>query len=170
MGYQLIETIEVGSGGAASIEFTAIPQDGVDLQVLVSARNTTGGTFDIRPTLFNGDTGIVYTARMLTGDGSTATSTQEGPTDRAVMRGVVKSTDTANTFGNGSMYISNYTSSSSKSFSIETVTENNATAAQAEIRAGIYTGTSPITTILLDCQAGNFAEYSTASLYKITAD
>jgi hypothetical protein len=29
MGYQLIETIEVGSGGAASIEFTSIPQDGV---------------------------------------------------------------------------------------------------------------------------------------------
>ena len=35
MGYQLIETITLASS-ASSIEFTSIPQDGVDLVILLS--------------------------------------------------------------------------------------------------------------------------------------
>ena len=40
MGMQLIEHIEVGSGGAASIEFTGIDQTGQDLLLKVSSRNS----------------------------------------------------------------------------------------------------------------------------------
>ena len=35
----LIETVTVGSGGAASIEWTAINQDGQDLVIVLSSRN-----------------------------------------------------------------------------------------------------------------------------------
>jgi len=32
MSFELVETVTVGAGGASSIEFTSIPQDGTDLQ------------------------------------------------------------------------------------------------------------------------------------------
>lgn len=166
MAMELVAEYEIGSGGAASIEFTSIPQDGVDLLLVVSPRNTST-SFDIKPITFNGDTGTNYSSIMLTGSGSGVVSTSEGPTDRTVMRALTKSTDTSNTFGSGSMYISNYTSSATKSISVDTVTENNSTAVNTEIRATSYTGTSAITSILLDTGVGNFGQYSTASLYKI---
>jgi hypothetical protein len=37
--YEAIATVEVGSGGAATIEFTSIPATYTDLVVKVSARN-----------------------------------------------------------------------------------------------------------------------------------
>jgi hypothetical protein len=40
--YEAIETVEVGSGGAADIEFTSIPGTYTDLVVKVSARNARG--------------------------------------------------------------------------------------------------------------------------------
>jgi hypothetical protein len=54
MGYQLIEHIEVGSGGAASIEFTGIPQDGVDLVLLASLRTDATGDLASISTKLNG--------------------------------------------------------------------------------------------------------------------
>ena len=42
MGMTLIETVEVGAGGASSIQFDSIPQDGIDLVIRMSARNEVG--------------------------------------------------------------------------------------------------------------------------------
>jgi hypothetical protein len=40
-----IDTVTVGSGGAASIEFTNIPQTYTDLQIVLSARSATSDVF-----------------------------------------------------------------------------------------------------------------------------
>jgi hypothetical protein len=160
MGYQLIETVIVGSGGAASIEFTGIPQDGVDLQILVSARTTaTDYGMLVR---FNGDTTNV-TSAVLRGEGSSADST----TFNGLNGAMSKSDQTANTFGNASVYISNYTSGAAKSFSADGVNENNATAANQVLSANSWSGTSAITSVTISNPSGNLAQYSTASLYKI---
>jgi hypothetical protein len=37
--YKLIETVTVGSGGAANIEFTSIPQTYTDLKLVISGKN-----------------------------------------------------------------------------------------------------------------------------------
>tara|TARA_R110000764_G_scaffold238720_1_gene336323 strand:- start:66 stop:371 length:306 start_codon:yes stop_codon:yes gene_type:complete len=74
---------------------------------------------------------------------------------------------TFNTFGNLSIYVSNYASTANKSVSIDAVTENNATAAKQELTAGSYSTSSGITSLQL---IKAFAEFSTASIYKITAD
>jgi len=42
---QLIERVEVGPGGAASIDFTNIPQDGAHLVVVASLRSSQTGSF-----------------------------------------------------------------------------------------------------------------------------
>jgi hypothetical protein len=163
MGYQLVETIEVGSGGAASIEFTGIPQDGVGLQILVSGRLT--GSADAADLRFNSDSGNNYSQIRLTGTGSAVSS--YGFTADRINVEFSGNNQTANTFGNLSIYVSNYASTANKSVSIDAVTENNATAAKQELTAGSYSTSSGITSLKL---IKAFAEFSTASIYKITAD
>jgi hypothetical protein len=77
---------------------------------------------------------------------------------------------TANTFGSGSLYIPNYTSTIAKSVSIDNVYENNATGAGQNL----YALSAPVTTGITSITLGEgssglgYAQYSTASLYGIT--
>ena len=160
---ELIETVTVGSGGQASIEFTSIAADWTDLYCVVSSRtNDTGGAiFYLRP---NGvTTNLTY--RQLRGSGSAVASTTA-----AEIAFRTTSTDrTSNTFGSGSFYIPNYASSSYKSVSGEGVEENNATQAYSNIVAGLWSSTSAITSLTLVPSGGTFLEHSTASLYGIAS-
>jgi hypothetical protein len=158
MTMQLIETKTLGTA-AASIEFTSIPQDGTDLVAFVSAR-TSAFTVGIR-IAFN--TGGTYSVRRLNGSGS-GTSTD---TSRDEML-TTFSGDTANAFSSGSLYVPNYTSSNAKAFSADSVTENNATQAFQLIMAGLWSGTSAVTSLTFTTGSGNFTIGTTISLYKIT--
>jgi hypothetical protein len=163
MGYQLIETIEVPSGGAASIEFTGIPQDGVDLVLAFSGRgDTTSQAVKIQP---NSATTNLLTVRLY-GTGSSVVSL----TDTSIYAWTEQSSYTANTFSSNEIYFSNYAGATAKSISINGANENNATLAFADISAGSWNDTSAITSIKLLPTSGNLVEHSTASLYKVTAD
>ena len=163
MGYQLIETIEVGAGGAASIEFTGIPQDAVDLVVKISSRLSDNVT--VNYVRLNGSTSN-HSYRELDGNGSGASSNFGGGFQVATgFSGAPSST-----FSSASIYISNYSSSLAKSMSADSVNENNGTFANARMIAGLYNDTASITSLKLVAGSGNYVEYSTASLYKITAD
>lgn len=161
MTMTLVETIEVGSGGAASITFSGIPSDADDLLILFSARSTS-----TTQALYMGinNEAVDVTGRRLTGTGSGVSSATTGS---GFFGYPSLSTDTSNTFGNLSIYIPNYTSAANKSISVDTVSENNATAANQGIFALTWASTDAITQIRL-LTAGNLAQYSTASLYKIT--
>lgn len=154
MAMELIETIEVGAGGAASIEFTSIPQDGVDLLCLLSGRDTSGLYSATAYPLFNGTN--PSGGKELIGDGSNVYTSS---IDRIRLPA---SGSTANTFGSINIYISNYTNSNF-SWSIDCVTENNGTSADQSIVTQTATN-GPLTALELDA---NFVQYSTASLYKI---
>ena len=160
MSMELIETIEVGAGGASSIEFTSIPQDGVDLLCVVSARNSWSAADRTAVIAINGSTAD-KSGIKLQGNGSSVSSGSN------VNFTVQAATTTANTFTSVQLYFSNYTSSSNKSFAIEQATENNATAVEHLIQANLWSQTSAITSLGFSFGDGNFVEYSTASLYKI---
>tara|TARA_R110000764_G_scaffold168016_1_gene255248 strand:+ start:108 stop:602 length:495 start_codon:yes stop_codon:yes gene_type:complete len=164
MGMTLIETIEVGSGGAASIEFTGIAGTGQDLVILMSAR---GGN-ELTDLSFNSDTGTNYTYVNLKGTGSTASS-QNSSSEAIRFYGITEDSRTANTFSNAEIRISNYASTTAKSVSIDGVTENNATYAIMATVAGQYSGTSAITSLKLASNGDVLDQYSTASLYMVTA-
>lgn len=163
MGYELIETVEVGSGGASSIEFTSIPDDGVDLVLVVSARNASGNDAFLK---INGAT-TNFTSKHLNGTGSVVSSFSR--TDGFIGH-FNPAGSTANTFGSMRILFSNYASATNKSFSIDSVTENNATLANIFLTAGLWSNTAAITSVTALAASGNLVEYSTASLYKITAD
>ena len=167
MAMTLVSTTQVPSGGAASIEFTNIPQTGKDLLILVSTRLTTNSASYLNMRL-NGNTGNVYSWRRLVGNGSTASS--DGlANDSYIIGGYgTKNNDTASTFGNTSIYISNYTSTAAKSLSFDGVSENNATSANQSISAASTSSTSAITSFsLINFSTDTFAQHSTVTLYTI---
>jgi hypothetical protein len=164
--YELIEHIEVGSGGAGSITFTStstIPTDYADLVLVYSGRTDRAATDELVYLSFNGET-TGFSSRELDGNGSAAFS---GTVAR--LAGAANgSTSTSNTFSNVSLYFPNYRSSNNKSYSADSVLENNATFGQQIIVAGLRTDTDPIDSITLTPANGNdFVQYSSATLYGI---
>tara|TARA_R110000772_G_scaffold243771_1_gene356742 strand:+ start:375 stop:884 length:510 start_codon:yes stop_codon:yes gene_type:complete len=169
MGMQLIETIEVGVGGAASIEFTGIPQDGVDLLLQVSARMTDGGGLSGWNLKLNSSSAN-FSNRFLRAYYHQATPVVSGTGTTRVLASASGDGATSNTFGNAEVTFSNYTSATGKSWSVNSVAENNSTTAGAAIQAGLWNDTSAITSILIEEPPYSFMQYSSASLYMITAD
>jgi hypothetical protein len=159
--YKLIETVTVGVGGASSIEFTSIPQTYTDLVVKLSLRTSANNV--TAKLEFNGSS-LNLTQRFIQGSGSAASS----GTSSAINLLENPSSATANVFSNNEIYVPNYTGSTYKSVSIDTVTEKNATDAYQRIVAGLWSNVAAITSLTVTCTAsGNFVQYSSASLYGI---
>lgn len=160
--YIAIATVTVGSGGAASMEFASIPGTYTDLLIKLSGRATAD---TVQATVsFNGSTSN-RSNRMLYGNGSSAGS--EALSDMYSYGAVTASTTTANTFSNVEYYIPNYAGSNNKSMSIDSVGENNATLAWSSLVASLWSNTAAITSVKITPGSGNFAQYSTATLYGI---
>jgi hypothetical protein len=162
---KLIETKTLGAG-AASIEFTSIPQTFTDLVLKISSRSTGSASgINLR---FNGDSSGVYDTRRLYGGGSSATSDNFVDQAAAYLGWQTQSTYTANTFSSIDVYIPNYTGSTNKSVSQDGVSENNATTAQQGIHAMLWRNTAAITSLFCSDGGSDFATGSTFSLYGIT--
>lgn len=163
--YKKIASVTVGSGGAASMEFTSIPSTYTDLIVKISgrmARATNGGSVVLS---LNGSTSN-FTYRSVYGQGSSAVSTN-GST--GLIGFAPGANDTASTFGNMEIYIPNYAGSTNKSVSVDSVSENNATEGYDALYAVLWSNTAAITSLnVKDNGASNWVQYSTATLYGIS--
>jgi len=163
--YSLISSVTVGSGGAASIAFTSIAATYTDLLIKFSIITNHSGVSDGLDLTFNSNASS-YTYVYLLGDGSSASSSTGSAKVFAQVNG---NTSTASTFGNGEVYIPNYASSNNKSFSTDSVSETNATGANAWLGANLWANSAAITSISLTPQIGtSFNQYSTAYLYGIS--
>jgi hypothetical protein len=163
--FELIASSTVGSGGASSIDFTSIPSTYTDLCIKVSARTSTGnGTCAIT---FNGSTSG-YSYKYLYGNGST-TNNGSSSSATSIDSGVYNYLgSTANTFANAELYIPNYSGSSNKSVSLDTVNENNATEAYAWLEAALWSNSAAINRVTITAPATfTFVQYSTAYLYGV---
>lgn len=160
-----IYTQTVGASAVFTIGFNNIPQFYTDLMVKFSGRDTNSATATNLFFRLNGDTGNNYSITRLQGNGSAASSDRTSTTN--VLQTVYNAaTSTSNTFSSIDIYLPNYTSSNFKSCLIDTVTENNASAANQELIAGLYRSTNAITS--LQILAGiQFVQNTTASLYGI---
>lgn len=162
--YTLIASY-TATGTVSNIDFTSIPSTYTDLLVKWSTRtpNTTP-TADNIIIRFNGSSSN-GTVRTIYGNGSSAYSAND--TSIYAQGGTVGGAATASTYSNGELYVPNYAGSNNKSVSIDTVTENNATAANASLSAGLWSITTAINQITLVPNYANFSIYSTAYLYGI---
>jgi hypothetical protein len=163
--YTLISSVTVGSGGAANIEFTSIPATYTDLLVKLSARSARAAAATDFVQINLNSSASDFTARGLEGNGAAAISF----TDTVFLGAISSAGGTASTFGSLELYIPNYLRSNNKSFSTDSVSENNATTAFAELTAGLWSQTTAISSIkILSATANNFLQYTTAYLYGIS--
>ena len=161
-----LASVTVGSGGAANIEFTSIPGTYTDLLIKVSARGaSTGGALDRYATFqFNSST-TNRSFRRLYGYGSTAGSDNGTFGYAFSMSGT---TGTASTFCNAELYIPNYAGSTNKSMSQDNAAEQNSSTVNfLDLTATLWENTAAITSIKFVPDTGNFAEFTTATLYGI---
>lgn len=161
MGWQLIESQSL-SASAASVTFSNIPQTYKSLMLTTSVRSTQAATavqLIMRP---NGSSAN-GTNRYLEGTGSAAAS---GTNTTVYMGAIPGSSATSSTFSNDTSVLPNYTSTTAnKPVSIDSVSENNATASWQSLNASLWSSTSAITSIQLVLSAGDFVFGSTFTLY-----
>ena len=165
---QIGSAVTVGSGGAASIDFSAIPSTYTDLVVILSARSSRSNTTDTVFLKFN-NTNTTYTTRRLYGLGSTAGSDTGSAGNGIDIASIDAATSTSSTFNNQQIYIPNYAGSTQKSVSSDSVSENNSSTGNfLNLTAGLWNGTSAINQITLTPDVGSFVQYSTAYLYGVS--
>lgn len=165
--YQAIATSTVGSEGASTIDFVSIPATYNDLLIKVSLRDNRSsfgpGYLHLK---FNDNTSN-YSGKFFntsTDDGSLASQSR---TDDYISFAINTSYSTANTFGNGEIYIPNYTLSQYKSVNGDFVSEdNNASNAVRNMTSFLWSNSAAITKISLYGDT-NFRQNSTATLYGI---
>jgi hypothetical protein len=163
--YTLIGTPQVvGSGGAASVTFSSIPQTYTDLKIVLSARSNYANSPEGAFLTINGST--VFSNKNVFGTGAgTASQGQVGGDAGPFAAG---NNWTANNFSNTEIYIPNYTSSNYKPIGTESVLENNGSGAYEEINAILWSNTSAITSIALSVVNGTlWLQNSTFWLYGI---
>jgi hypothetical protein len=168
--FELIASSTVGSGGAATIDFTSIPSTFTDLVIKISARSDAAGTESEHIYVtFNGSASAQYSMLRLRGTGSAASSYSEASqTSINFFNAVDAAAATANTFSNNELYIPNYAGSTNKSVSFDSVQENNGTTANAVLFAGLWSNTAAINRVTLASSGSNkFVQYSTAYLYGV---
>jgi hypothetical protein len=156
----------VGSGGVATVTFSSIPATYTDLVLYATIRCTTGE--DSAYLRFNNDSGSNYSWKRLLANGASVSTL--GATGQAQIPNLfmVNSGWTGNTFASNMVYIPNYASSNAKSVSIDAAAEANVANPRMNIAAGLWSGTAAISQVNLISGAGNFAQYSTFTLYGIS--
>jgi len=138
------------TASASTITISSIPQTYTDLLIKTSMRSTYPGVNVNWTTIrWNNDGSQLYSSLHLFGTGST--------TNRQYPYYITGDLATASTFANGEIYISDYSSSTSKAITATGFAENNdANNNSITITAATYTGTSGISSIVFFPNGGTF--------------
>lgn len=156
------------TGSATTLEFTSIVGTYTDLIVKMSLRDAATSTRSIAKVTFNGSA-TSYSSRAVYGFDSSSTGSASGASTYIDFNYAVGNTATASTFSNNEMYIPNYSGSNNKSVSIDFTAENNSSTSWIDgLVAGLWSSSAAITQITITAGTGNFAQYSTATLYGIS--
>jgi hypothetical protein len=159
--YTLIEAKTL-STTTASITFTSIPQTYTDLLIKFSTRDNSGSYINNMNININSSSSN-FSGRTIMKLGTGLSSGTE-TTNLAFSTG---STATASTFTNGEVYFPDYTSSSYKSYSADSGSENNAADNGMILEAGLWSNTAAITSITFAPTSASFVSGSTFYLYGI---
>jgi hypothetical protein len=164
--FEAIQTVTVGSGGAAFMSFTSIPSTYKDLMIKVSIRNVYPDVFDQIRMNVNGVSSLdtSFNQRVLR-DFQGAVASYDNPANQIGYAPAANAT--ASVFSSGDVYILNYAGSTYKTIFSDTVQENNASTVILTLSANRWANTAAITSLDIFTPSGNCAQYSTATLYGI---
>ena len=160
--YEPIATFTV-STAQANYTFSSIPGTYTDLVLIIQAKSA--GTISDNSIYFNGDTATNYSATILTGNGSAASSARES--SKAFI--TLDSNAYVDTTGFNLAITSIMNYSNSTTFKTVITRSNNA-ATGVDAVVGLWRSTAAITSITVDLQgASNYAVGTSFTLYGIKA-
>lgn len=165
---QFISSVTVGSGGAASMTFSSIPQTYTDLFLVVSARHNGTGSDSVIAQLNGTTTG--YTFRYLGTDGSSIqnyTQASLGFSSGMPFGNIGGTSYSASTFNNIALVLPNYTGAVAKISTGDGGFENNGATAYQSMLSSASTVTAAVTSITVKPSYWAFAEFTTGYLYGI---
>lgn len=169
--YTLISS-NVLTTDTASITFSSIPSTYTDLVLRMSLRTNPAATVSNFYVVYNSDTSAIYSDRFIFGNGATATSSSNtaNQTPSNIADAYINgATSTSNTFSDVELYVPNYTSTTSKPYSISSAQETNATTAYVMALAQLYRNTTAITSIgIFNISTRKFVSGSSFYLYGIS--
>jgi hypothetical protein len=168
--FESIATVTVGSGGAASIEFTSIPATFAHLQVRYIARSS-GGTTGVTnlDMQFNSDTGSNYAWHQLYGTGSAAAANaNSSKTSISVAGRAPEASTTASVFGGNIIDILDYANTSKATTMRSFHGADTNGGGIVVVSSGLWTSTAAVTSIKL-FHGSNFAQHTTAALFGVKA-
>jgi len=166
--YESIQTVTVGSGGQASIDFTSIPSTFKHLQIRATARGTAAVTSQEQYITYNGTSSNYYSAHLLYGTGSsTALSTVSTYTTVNLMPRLVAASSTASAFTTYITDILDY-QNTNKYKTVRSLGGFDANGSgEMDFMSGLWMNTAAISSINIRPSSGNFAEFSKFALYGI---
>ena len=153
--YTPIATTTLGSA-AASYTFSSINGSYTDL-VLVIQGTWSGVDYEAVALQFNGDTGSNYSRTLLSGNGSTASSSREATSNWGAL-GIDQS--------NSIFHIMNYSNVTTYK---TVISRANSASYQTRTTVGLWRSTSAITSVLAKMASANFSAGTTFTLYGIAA-
>ena len=161
-----IQTVQVGAGGSSTISFSNIPQIYDDLVLVTSLRDNVGSGGWENAFIYPNNSSANMASRFMYGWGSN--NTGSGVNNPAVIyHQTARGNNTANTFSNSSVTISNYSKSTFKSISAETSVERNDVAGINAFTSALWSDSSAINNLTIAAASGVFVQHSSASLYGI---
>lgn len=167
MTMQIIQRQELTST-QASIVFSAIPQNFTDLYLVTSLRDNTGSTGWENAFVYPNGLSTNMTSRFLFGWGSGNSGTALN-TPAVIYHQVARGGNSAGTFANNSIYITNYTGSAAKSISCETSVAQNTTGSINAITTAVWNSSAAITSLEIVGAGASFVQFSSVTLYGVLA-
>jgi len=166
--FESIATVSVSSGGAANVEFTSIPSTYTHLQIRGISRSTRALTNQELYLVFNSNTALNYRYHIMFGNGSVATSLEDGVQSQVFAGFSAGANASASIFGSFVTDILDYTSTNkNKTIRVLGGTDTNG-GGNLVFGSGLYFATpAAITSIKLQVNEGNLVQYSHFALYGI---
>jgi hypothetical protein len=166
--YESIATVTVGSGGTSVVNFNSIPQTYTHLQIRCIARRTGSGSGSATDWLrLNSDSGNNYTWHYMFGVSGTVASGASTSISKAYVVHTVEGGYPANVFANSIIDIYDYSSTNKNKTIRSTGGDENGSSGIVKVYTSAWLSTSAVTSITIDVDANDIAQYSQFALYGI---
>jgi hypothetical protein len=166
--FESIQTVTVGSGGAANIEFTSIPSTYTHLQIRGLLQATYNATdYDNIIIRFNSDSGSNYSFHYVSGNGSTASSGSGATQTRGLLFATTLVSSTNSIFGVVVIDILDYANTNKYKTMRSIGGADLNGSGVASLSSSNWRSTNAITSVTLSNANGNWKQYSSLALYGI---
>jgi hypothetical protein len=165
--YESIATVTVGSGGAATVDFTSIPSTFQHLQIRAISRSGVAAVEDDVYIEINADQGNNYSYHQLLGNGSAASAAGSASNSAAYVMRTSGASASSGVFAANVLDFLDYANTSkNKTLRGLSGIDNNGSGS-IRMRSSVWLSTTAITSLKIVPANNSFSQYTQFALYGI---